>query len=614
VVSSKSQSHKPGAPLNMDKRTKSQHKSTLKGLNPDTTAGWRLLRADASALQTVRDVDEMREEIESLPEPVTPARKSLLAVLGKRREFLTAEQPAQPQPARQQEPPEARPPEAAEARPPDAAEPDAAARERKRLVALQKEEIAKRRAFQGQQAATQQEEATRQREAATRQREAAARQREEEARRRQEEEAKQQLEVARQRLAETSRERSVKEAAVKRLNDQLHDVKAHPNQQETSPKKMEDDQKNLKDLQDEVMKLRSAEEKWQREVDWAREVEKTPAWDDLRAYADKIPSRGAGEKPHSIVTHLLQRLSDAENGRRPPVKVRRHGADGSISLEPVTRANYEAVMDAAVRYQWAGLSDGERTALQKLTDDWSGVDAGDKIVKNLVDEWISKLQFQGFEKDPDKDKYRGRIQAACKFILRWIDPAVIRETGGLPQIIIHGAQDKYYDANTRGNYEPEDQVIHLNDARFENGSLLLHEFGHHLEDQGPAEVWLSFATFLSHLADGSDLVAQADVEGAGMSAEPYYFRPKKDGTTKFTDPLYAPLYYGNGLTELLPLALEYNEPLFDRMRRTVNWKDEEDSEYYTDWMAAVLAALQPSRVHDAGVQFPTLLLDPPEQT
>jgi hypothetical protein len=120
-------------------------------------------------------------------------------------------------------------------------------------------------------------------------------------------------------------------------------------------------------------------------------------------------------------------------------------------------------------------------------------------------------------------------------------------------------------------------------------------------------VWLNFATFLNHLAEGSNLVAQKDVEGAGFTAEPFYFRPTTNGTTKFPDPLYAPLYYGNGLTELLPIAFEFRQDTFSNMNRTVNWKDEEDSEYYSGWMGAVMAAIQPTKVRQAGVKIKTLL-------
>jgi len=521
-MTSPPRSRRTSATLDKNKRTTSQHKSKLRGCNPDTPAGWKVLRGDASALKTVRDVDAMQKEIESLPGSSTPGRKSLLAVLAKQRESLTKQQA-----------------EAARRRR-EAQSPEEAELEKGRRLALDKKK--------------------------------AARQREAEVKRQLDEATKQQLdEATKQRLEEVARQ-----------------------------------------LQEKVTELQSTEAKWEQEIGWVREGQKVPSWDELPGYAATIPRRRIGEQPHSMFIHLLQRLSDARNGDGPPVKVRAAQPDGTIRYETVTKDNYQAVVQAAGAFRWEGFDARNLSAIQKLTTEWKPLPVSPDDIDNMVSDWRKKLQATGFpevggKRGPDlATAYQTQIATACQKILEWVEPGV-RDLVGLPDIVVHGPEDPRFKPEDEGEYDAKNKVIHLSLAKLisENGAeLLLHEFGHHIEDQGPVETWGSFASYLGRLSRGANLMPPREYKGKQLSDNPLYCSPDDDSIPKLprAHDGYSLQYYPTALTESIPLAMEYSVP-DDPGGATNTDGDKYDSEY----IGLVLPAIRPEAARKAGMDLWTWL-------
>jgi hypothetical protein len=527
-----------------------QNTRKVQGFDPDSTLGSKQLRNKALKL-SLDEIAEMRSELESLPRPVPAERAAVLAVLNSREKMLRAKLPKVEQNAA---PPNAQPP-AQQVVP---AGPQAQARQPEPAQQQEQERVR----LEG---------------------------------------------VARQRKAEATAQRVEKEGELAALEAQLEARKR------TDPRAVPELEAKRGDLLDELAELQSNEQKWGLEEAWVRESERTPTWDELGAYAEKIPDRKAGEQPHPMVVHLLQRLCEAKNRERPPVKVRRRRADGSIAEETVTGDNYLAVVEGAKNLRWEPLNTQGRAAMQEFTNQWqprltkrTGLD---DAVDQKVAEWKGKVTFAKAGDNPNVDDYEPYIRGACEVLVKWIDPAIVANLK-LPPIIIHGRDDRYYDKTTEGNYEPTDQVIHVSKTKFDSAALLLHEFGHHIEEQGPVENWCSFVLYLNHLAGGRNLISQMDAFGQEMGKQPYYGL-SFDPAPKLPKPHYAPLYYKNALTELIPVALEYYEDTLDNLKTSVDWKNDNKSDYYPEYMAAVLPAINPAKAQAAGVQLRTLLSDPP---
>jgi hypothetical protein len=367
------------------------------------------------------------------------------------------------------------------------------------------------------------------------------------------------------------------------------------------------DTRELNQAKTNVEKSQAAVLKWRLEQRWNEDD--VPTWAELPKYAETVPLRGPGEKPHPVIVHLLQRLSDAQNGKRPPIQVRHRHADGTITYEPVTEANYWEVLHKASLYTPADLSDAERTALGGLTNLWRPLPVDNGDLTNMVDRWLQEgnVKVEGAAGGPDVDtvskEIRKQVEAACKKILTWVEPA-LRDLVGLPKLVIHTGQGA---SLTRGFYDPEKQEIHLT---LENvkAPLILHEFGHHIEDQGPVEVWCTFASYLRKLGAPSKMVAQSDV-GAVVSEEPYIGWYWGDAEPKLPRGGYALVSYGSGLTELLPIAMEQEGGLqpFDNPDGVVDWTDDIASTYYPEYMARLLPAVRPKEAELAGVKLPTLM-------
>jgi hypothetical protein len=581
---------KSGSTFNKNKRTTSQHKSTLKGLNPDTAAGWKVLRADASALKTVRDVDEMQKEIESLPGSITPGRKSLLAILTKQRASLTAQQLAQPQPAQQQAV------QPAPAQEQAAAQADEAELERGQRTALLHKQTTRQQhldaALKLRRAAAE----VRQLETAP-QRNAAA------------------LEAARRQLAlmkdqEQEQYQLLARAELKLADLQMRQAEADLRQLEAAPHQVE---AKLEAARAQVQERTTELKKWQLEEAWVQEGQKVPSWDELPGYAAKIPRRRNDEQPHSMLTHLLQRLSDARNGDGPPVKVRAARPDGAIRYETVTKANYQDVVKAAGAFRWEGFDVRNLRAIEKLTTDWQPLPVSQDDVDNMVSEWRKKLQTTGFPEDKDGNRgpdlataYQTQLATACRKILEWVEPGV-RDLVGLPDIVVHGPDDPKFKPEDEGEYNAKNKAIHLVSAKLRSGEgaeLLLHEFGHHIEDQGPAETWGSFASFLGRLGRGANLMPQREYWDGQLSNNPLYCWPDTGSRPKLprAHDGYSLQYYLTGLTESIPLALENSVP-DDPGGATDNNGDNYDSEY----IGLVLPAIRPEAARKAGMDLWTWL-------
>jgi hypothetical protein len=348
-------------------------------------------------------------------------------------------------------------------------------------------------------------------------------------------------------------------------------------------------------LEEELKRLAADQRKWKLEEEWVSAAEKIPSWAELPAYAAKIPNRGPGEKPHPMFIHLLQRLSDARNGKRPPARVRRRGPNGKITYETVTEANYVDVLKAARSLQLAELSGRERRAVWDLAKGWGAKKPTSAQVSELVRKWRPNMELRGFPEGQKPDRataYDEQLREACERMLAWIEPEVL-DLVGLPKLIVHGPDDKGF-GTTQGFYDPEEQAIHIRSDVIKD-QLILHEFGHHVEDQGPVEVWCSMALYLNQLAGEANLISQWDAYKQTVSEEPLYGWSWNDGMPKLPRPDYAAMYYKSGLTELLPVALEKYMPA------------QPADDYYPEYRALVLPAFRPGAAREAGLEPWTLL-------
>jgi hypothetical protein len=140
--------------------------------------------------------------------------------------------------------------------------------------------------------------------------------------------------------------------------------------------------------------------------------------------------------------------------------------------------------------------------------------------------------------------------------------------------------------------------MHFQKERF-TVERLLHEFGHHIEEQGPMEVWLGLATYLSRASADKPLT-----DYLGYLAPQYYFDWSTGVEPKLPNPGYAITYYEDASTELIALGLEQRVPDASRLKE---WSESPETGHDPEYVALVMQAVRPKAVREAGVTFPTLL-------
>jgi hypothetical protein len=322
-----------------------------------------------------------------------------------------------------------------------------------------------------------------------------------------------------------------------------------------------------------------------------------PSWESLAPFAERLPRRGAGERPHPVLDHLRQRLGDAQRGRRPAVRARCGPAapDGSGEVVTVTRENYQPLLVAAAANPWAAAT-LDRATLRSVLESWTPVDVAglDDFDEGALSASSTLADMDGSEPEP-RVPYATSLTTAWRRINEWVDPEVLRVVG-LPTVVIRGNKDEqlgsraaFYDEQTRSIHIHHDKVTPAH---------LLHEFGHHVEEQGPVEIWCALVCLLGRLSGGRPLAGARDLS----SREPTYDYDFSLG--KLPKSTYALSYYADGGTELLAVGLE-NDVLAGP-RDFIDW-DDIPLNQNPDYVALVLWAFRPQVMREEGMTLPILL-------
>jgi hypothetical protein len=335
--------------------------------------------------------------------------------------------------------------------------------------------------------------------------------------------------------------------------------------------------------------------------------EAAASWAKLRDEAKTLPVLKAGDMPRSMPKHMRYRVGEIQHGTRPHVRVRKI-VDGKISYVEVTDENHLHVLRAVEEGTWTGLSKPDRAKLETLAKEWKPLPPNPVRRDQMVDTWLRTLEVdQDDQSNPDKiESYRKTMTQAADAIISWVEPEVLNMIG-LPKIFIHKGGGKTQQ-HEPAYYTGEKQEVHFQtDVQF-TPERLAHEFGHHIEEQGAAEVWCGMAAFLGSLGPGKELVNYVkDVAKnypSGYPAE-WFTRPPR-----LPNAVYAVTYYQDGATELVALGLE--QGILDQPATKVDFHDDEpawkfDSQRYAaEYMALMMQAARPNQVRNAGVTFPTL--------
>jgi hypothetical protein len=324
-----------------------------------------------------------------------------------------------------------------------------------------------------------------------------------------------------------------------------------------------------------------------------------PTWLSLKKY--DIERRTAGQQPHPMSSHLRQRLGDAQRGERPEVRTTGRDALG-VAYKAVTKDNYRDVLDAADRVQWTGLSEADRGKLAELSRTWTPktTHRWQRPKDSVLADRASQHDAAGHViQEPLSEAHRKNLLEAWGRIRDSVDEEVLNGVG-LPRVEILdpnnpelGDRPAFYDQKTKTMKFSADRVT---------VDRIMHEFGHHIEEQGPVEIWCALASYLASLSEGLPL----DPARARETREPSYgfdWQPGK--SPRVPNAGYAMTYYPDAATELLALALENDIPAI--LNEVVNWEPGAESKYDPEYVAIVLRAFRPQQLRELGVSFPTLL-------
>ncbi|OLB74335.1 MAG: hypothetical protein AUI14_23820 [Actinobacteria bacterium 13_2_20CM_2_71_6] len=328
-----------------------------------------------------------------------------------------------------------------------------------------------------------------------------------------------------------------------------------------------------------------------------------PSFAELGGYATKLQDRTMGEPPYSVNEHMRQRIGDLQRGKRHRILVRKIVGDALTYVE-VTPDNYRAVLDAVGNRRWTEPTDQDKAKLATLANEWQPLPVDKTRHARMVKDWGDRLEVKegefGAITKPTDATIQKELSAACEALIRWIEPEVL-DAIGLPKIIIHGPGSPAGKQREPAYYLSESQEIHFKHEGFYQ-ERIEHEFGHHLEEQGPAEVWWGLTYYLHALGGGKDLVdplkylaPQYDWDWSPGAPQP-----------RLPNPGYALTYYGDAATELLALGLENQIP--ENPQNCVDWNDlsKNHNIYDSAYVALIMQAVRPNQVRQAGVTFPTL--------
>jgi hypothetical protein len=326
----------------------------------------------------------------------------------------------------------------------------------------------------------------------------------------------------------------------------------------------------------------------------------------LASFAAELKPRKAHEQPYSVAEHLRQRLGDVQRGKRPAVKARRRGGGGTVTTEEVSEADYPRLLDAAKRADWGPLTPADRQKLAAAMQAWT---AKTKYPQQKFQGSALYKQAQIIRTTPDNppsdvevSQYESAFAKAWETITTQVEAEVL-EAVGVPEVHILGSGDEEL-GNRPAFYDEKTQTIKIN---YKNVSpeRLQHEFGHHIEEQGPVEIWYGLATLLQVISGGKPL----EPPRQGATREPT-FNPDLIGSSQLPNMGYALSYYPDAGTELLSLAMEdfaQNQGVLADLKTYVeNWFNDK-SYYLPRYVALLLHAFRPREMRELGLTYPALL-------
>ncbi len=372
-------------------------------------------------------------------------------------------------------------------------------------------------------------------------------------------------------------------------------------------------------LQVELRKEEAALAEQRRLRDQARQALEQPqpqpqpgSWEELKAFADTFPRREAGQQSHPVLAHLRQRLG-ASQATRPQVRAR---LVSTGRVEPVTKANFQALLTAAIQRPWGLLT---QAYVNKLAEHVTVMKPTiDPRYRRALDEsalWSKVLVFSGDKDDqgkPDKgENYRREFEKAWTSIVELVDGEVL-DLVGLPDVRVYTAEAGIFGSRP-AFYDERIKTIFFKSACVA-AERIRHEFGHHIEDQGPVEIWFGLASMLNWLSEGRPLNPSEE----GSTREPTYaINLDVGGYVGVTKLPYTASYYADAGTEVLSTSLE--DDVLGNLADYIDWPADMRSQPARpagrlgncrcgpELAYLLLHALRPGEMRDAGFASPALL-------
>lgn len=342
------------------------------------------------------------------------------------------------------------------------------------------------------------------------------------------------------------------------------------------------------------------------------------SWEALRVYAERLPSRGAGQYPHPVMALLKLRLGRTQFTpvARPPVQAR--AASTTAAFAEVTSGNFTELLAAAGRYSWR-LSDADVTKLRafiKSATEKTGrsgaevLKAVDPCLRLKSDSealWRQVRIAEGGDtpKNPEA-AYKHAFEQAWEMILATVEHEVLTLIG-MPNVCLcpPGAENG---DNRPGSYNENTKTMTVAGANLTTSSIV-HEFGHHIEEQGPTEIWLGLASILNWLSKERALLPAP----SGWREPLYRVDDEYVGVPRL---MYSATYYEDGATELLSTSMEHDVLTNINVYISDGWPAKYRETTSTrlanggcgpEFTYLLLHALRPAQMREAGFPNPALL-------
>ena len=279
----------------------------------------------------------------------------------------------------------------------------------------------------------------------------------------------------------------------------------------------------------------------------------------------------------------------------------------------VTSANFRILLQAA-DHPWRLFTEEE---VEKLKTFVSGlkpqVDQCRRLTLDSSALWSKVRVFDGAEGDEgktdDRGIYKAQFEEAWASIVASVEREVL-EVIGLPNVHVYAKDPGTFGSNRPGYYDEETQTIYLTGGNLTMSSIR-HEFGHHIEDQGPVEIWFGLALILNWLSGKRPL----EPPPRGAIRQIYSIqRTAEDPDVGVPNLIYSATYYEDGGTELLSTSLEND--VLGNLKPYINWppgmRDRTptrlgDCKCGPEFAYLLLHALRPEEMRAAGFPSPALL-------